>query len=106
MLHFRQESWLSPYITLNSEKRQVAAIKFEENFQKLMSNAVYCKNCESKRRRSKITSTRNAEQVLNIVSHFEIDHYMIFRENMAPLMTRAKSIFWNTPTIVGATILI
>ena len=105
VLQFRQESWLSPYITLNSEKRQVAANMFEENFYKLMNNAVYGKNCESKRRRSKITFTRNAEQVLNVVSKFEFDRYMIFGENMAALTTRPKSIFWNTPPIVGATIL-
>ena len=30
---------------------------------------------------------------------------MIFGENLAALTTRPKSIFWNTPTIVGATIL-
>ena len=70
-----------------------------------MNDAVYGKNCKSKRRRSKITITRNAEQVLNVVSKFEFDHYMIFGENMAALTTRPKSIFWNTPTVVGATIL-
>ena len=53
VLQFRQENALSPYITLNSEKRQVASNKFEENFYKLMNNAVYAKNCESKRRRNK-----------------------------------------------------
>ena len=105
VLQFRQENLLSPYITLNSEKRQVAANKFEENFYKLMNNAVYGKNCESKRRRNKITITRNAEQVLNVVSKFEFNRCMIFGENMAALTTRPKSIFWNTPTIVGATIL-
>ena len=51
VLQLRQENWLSPYITLNSEMRQVAANKFEENIYKLMNNAVYGENCESKRRR-------------------------------------------------------
>ena len=53
VLQFRQGSWLSPYFLLNSEKRQIAVNKFEENFYKLMNNAVYSKNCESKRRSSK-----------------------------------------------------
>ena len=105
MLQFRQENWLSPYITLNSEKRQVASNKFEENFYKLMNNAVYGKNCESKRRRNKITISRDAEHALKIISRFEFDRYMIFGENLAALTTRPKSIYWNTPTIVGATIL-
>ena len=93
VLQFLQESWLSPYITLNSEKRQVAANNFEENFHKLMNNAVYGKNCESKRRRSKITITRNAEQVLNVVSKFEFDRYTIFVENMIALTTRQNLSF-------------
>ena len=66
VLQFCQESWLSPYITLNSEKWQVEANKFEENFYKLMNNAVYGKNCESKVCRSKITIKRNFEQVLSV----------------------------------------
>ena len=66
-----------------------------------MSNAVYGKNCESKRRRSKIAITLNAEQV----SKFEFDRYTIIGENMAASTTRPKYPFWNTPTFVGATIL-
>ena len=105
MKQFHQESWLSPYILINSEKRQVAANKFEGNFYKLMNNAVFGKNCESKRRRSKITITRNAEQVLNVVSKFEFDQYTIIDENMAALTTSPNSVFWNTLIIVVATIL-
>ena len=104
-LVIRKQNWLSPYITLNSEKRQVASNKFEENFDKLMNNAVYGKNCESKRRRNKITISRNAEHALKIISRFEFDRYMIFGENLAALTTRPKTIYWNTRTIVGATIL-
>ena len=46
VLRFQQENWMSLYVTLNSEKRQVASNKFEENFYNLMNNAVYGKNCE------------------------------------------------------------
>ena len=103
LLQFRQENWLSPYITLNSEKRQVASNKFEVNFYKLINNVVYGKNCESKRRKNKTTVSRDAE--LMIISKIEFDLYMIFGEHLAALTTRPKSIYWNTPTIVGATIL-
>ena len=48
VLQFRQENWLSPYITLNREKRQVASNKFEENFYKLMNNAIYVKTVNLK----------------------------------------------------------
>ena len=70
-----------------------------------MNNAVYGINCESNRRRNKITISRDAEHSLNIISKLEFDRYMIFGENLAALTTRRKSIYWNTPTTVGATIL-
>ena len=91
VLQFRQENWLWPYITLISDKRQVSSNNLEENFYKLMNNAVYGINCESNRRRNKITISRDAEHALNIISKLEFDRYMIFAENLAALTTRRKS---------------
>ena len=34
--------------------------------------------------------------MLNLVSKFEFDRYMVIGENMAALTTQSKSIFWNT----------
>ena len=105
VLQFTQNNWLTSYITLNSEKRQAASNKFEESFYKLMNNAVYGKNCESKRRRMKIELTRDARRTLTIVSKFEFEKFKVFGENMAALSSRPRKIYWDTPTIVGATIL-
>ena len=105
VLQFTQNNWLTPYITLNSEKRQAASNKFEESFYKLMNNAVYGKNCESKRRRIKIELTRDARRTLTIVSKFEFEKFKVFGENMAALSSRPRKVYWDTPTIVGATIL-
>ena len=105
VLQFKQANWLAPYITLNSNKRQAASNKFEENFYKLMNNAVYGKNCESKRRRSKLTIARDADQVLSSILKFGFDRFMIFGDNLAALSFRARKIYWNTPTKIGATIL-
>ena len=63
-LQFPENNWLTPFITLNSEKRQAALNKFEESLYKLMNNTVYRKNCESKRRRMKIELTRDARRTL------------------------------------------
>ena len=105
VLQFKRANWLAPYITLNSNKRQTASKKFEENFYKLINNAVYGKNCESKRRRSKLTIARDADQVLSSISKFEFDRFTIFGYNLAALSFRARKIYWNNPTIIGATIL-
>ena len=63
-LQFPENNWLTPFITLNSEKRQAASNKFEDSLYKLMNNAIYRKNCESKRRRMKIELTRDARRTL------------------------------------------
>lgn len=52
VLEFTQTTWLEPYVTLNTNMRQSASNKFEENFYKLMNNSAYGKTCESKRRPS------------------------------------------------------
>ena len=70
-----------------------------------MNNAVYGKNCESKRRRNKLVISRDAESTASTISKFEFERYIIFGENLAALSTRPKKIYWNTPTIVGASIL-
>ena len=103
VLQFTQNNWLTPYITLNSEKRQQASDKFEESFYKLLNNVDYGKNSESKRRRMKIELTRDARRTLTIVSKF--DKFEVFGENMAAFSSRPRKIYWDTPTIVGATIL-
>ena len=105
VLQFTQNNWLTPYITQNSEKRPAASNKFEDNFYKLMKNAVDGTNCESKRRRMKIALTRDAWRTPTIVFKFEFDKFKVFGENMAALSSRARSIIWETPTVVGATIL-
>ena len=105
VLQFKQVNWLAPYISLNSNKRHAACKKFEENFCKLMNNAVYGKNCESKSRRSKLTIERDADQVLSSISKFEFDRFMIIGDNLAALFFRARKICWNNPTLIRATIL-
>ena len=68
-----------------------------------MNNAVYGENCEPKRGRMKIELTREARRTLTIVSKF--DKFKVFGENIAALASRPRKIYWDTPTIVGATIL-
>ena len=39
------------------------------------------------------------------ISKLEFNQFMIFGDNLAALSFRARKIYWNTPTIIGATIL-
>ena len=105
MLQFNQERWLEPYITLNNNMRKNATNKFQQILYKLMNKSVYGETIESKRRQSRVEITRNAERAEKLVSKFEFERFKIFGENMATMCCKPKIITWNTPTIVGATVL-
>ena len=96
---------MQPYIRLNTEKRQTARNKFEENLFKLMNNSAYGRTCVPKRRTMKLTLAQNADEVLQNVSRFTFKTFKIFGENLAAITHEPMRIYWDKPTIVGGTIL-
>ena len=105
VLKFKQELWLEPYITLNTNKRKSARNKFEEALYKLLNNSAYGKTCESKRKRVKVNIVHNAEETMQQISAFDFKTFKIFGDDLAALTSAPRVINWNVPTIVGACVL-
>ena len=105
VLKFRQSKWLKPYMELNTQKRKESRNKFEESFFKLMNNSCYGKTLESKRNRLTVQLVTNRDDVLRRTDTPFFYKFKIFNENLAALSSRKRSILWNKPTIVGATVL-
>ena len=104
-LKVSQSKWLSAYIDLNTDMRQRAANKFEENFFKLMSNCAYGKCCESKRNHQSISLVRTEEELWTNTEKFNVKTLKVFNNDLVAVTMRKYKIFWNKPTIVGAKIL-
>ena len=52
-----------------------------------------------------IELSRDPRRTLTIVSNSEFDKFKVFGKNMAALSSSSRKIYWDTPTLVGATIL-
>ena len=105
VLQFKQAKWMKPYIELNTAKRKEAVNKFEESFYKLMNNSSYGKTLESKRNRVNVSLVCSEEEVGGLTTSPFFDSFKIFNENLAAITTKKRTIVWNKPTIVGATVL-
>ena len=59
VIEFRQENWLKPYITMNTELRMQAENDFKKEFYKLMNNSVFGKT------RVNVRKHRETIEILN-----------------------------------------
>lgn len=111
ILQFSQSDWLKSYIDLNSKHRTLSKNTFEQNFFKLMNNAVYGKTMENveKRQDFKIISSceskgrRLGARALiakpNFHSSFKIS------ENMTIITMERVRIVYNKPVHMGFLVL-
>ena len=85
ILKFKQELWLEPYITLNTNKRKAARNKFEKALYKLLNNSAYGKLCESKRERVRVNFVHNTEETIQQISAFDFKTFKTFGDDLAAL---------------------
>jgi hypothetical protein len=114
VLSFKQEAWLKPYITKNTELRNKAKKDKDDfgiEYYKLLNNSVYGKTMENLRTRKNIkiySKTQDKKKIQKHINNFQFaGRSMLGNAECGVIaMSEIKSkIFYNKPIIVGCAVL-
>lgn len=108
ILKFEQKPWLKPYIVLNTNERTKATNKFEKNFFKLMSNAIYGKTMENVRNHVDIklkTEWHGRYGAKSLIVKPNFKRRVIFNEELVAIEMFRTNVLMSKPIIVGMSVL-
>ena len=105
IIEFNQESWLKPYIDLNTELRKIAKNDFEKHFFKLTNNAVFGKTMENvrKHRDIKLVTTDKKRSILVSEPYYHTINYI--SEELSTIEMKRTKVKMNKPIYLGSSIL-
>ena len=107
-IKFHQSCWMEPYIRKNTNLRKEASKvknKFEEDFFKLMNNAVFGRTIENIRKRQNVEIIDNRKKALKLSSKPNFDRATIFDETLVAIHKKKTEVYFNKPIFVGQAIL-
>ena len=96
---------MKPYIDINAELRKEAENDFEEDFFKLMNNAVFGKTMENVRKHRDIrlvATDKRRNQSMSERNYHTIKH---FSENLIAIEMKKAKVKMNKPVYLGMSIL-
>ena len=104
-IQFDQETWLKPYIDINSELRKKAKNDFEKDFFKLMNNSVFGKTMENVRnhRDIKIVATDKRRRILASEPNYHSTKYI--SKDLLIMEMKKVEVKMNKPIYLGQAIL-
>ena len=105
VIQFNQEAWLKPYIDMNTKKRKETKNEFEEDFFKLMNNAVFGKTMENVRKHRDIKLVRTDKRRNRLVSEPNYHTTKYFSENLLEIEMKKTNVKMNKPAYLGISIL-
>ena len=97
VIQFNQETWLKPYIDMNTELRKQAKNDFEKDFFKLMNNAVFGKTMENVRKHRDIKLVTTDKRRNQLVSEPNYHTIKCFSENLAAIEMKKTEVKMNKP---------
>ena len=105
VIQFNQETWLKPYIDMNTNLRKQAKNDFEKDFYKLMNNAVFGKTMENIRKHRDIKLVTTHKRRNQLVSEPNYHTTKCFSEKLLAIEMKRTKVKMNRPIYLGLSIL-
>ena len=105
IIEFNQESWLKPYIDMNTELRKIAKNDFEKDFFKVMNNAVFGKTMENVRKHRDIKLVITDKKRIKLVSEPNYHTMNYISEDLSIIEMKRTKVKMNKPIYLGLSIL-
>ena len=105
IIEFNQESWLKPYIDMNTQLRKIAKNDFEKDFFKLMNNTVFGKTMENVRKHRDIKLVTTDKKRSKLVSEPNYHTMNYISEDLSIIKMKRTKAKMNKPIYLGLSIL-
>ena len=105
IIEFNQETWLKPYIDMNTELRKLASNDFEKDFFKLMNNAVFRKTMENIRKHRDIKLVMTNKRRSKLVSEPNYHTINLISEDLSIIEMNKTKVKMNKLIYLGLSIL-
>ena len=105
VIQFNQETWLKPYIDMNTELRKQSKNDFEKDFFKLMNNAVFGKAMENVRKHKDIELVKTDKRRNQLLSEPNYHTTKWFSENLLAIEIKETKVKMNKPVYLDLSIL-
>jgi hypothetical protein len=97
---FPQESWLKPYVELNTNMRQQTKTDFEKDFFKLMVNVFFGKIMENVRKRRKVDLVSDKVKLKKLLAKQQLEQFVTVNEEVVLVDRIRNKVTFNKPTYI------
>ncbi len=105
VLSFKQSPWMRPFIEFNTEQRQKAQCKFDQDFFKLIINSSYGRLLLHQRKFRNVKFVTNERQLKKETAKHNFAAFQIIGENLIAVEMKQNCVHLDSPIFCGQAVL-